>query len=116
MYTIRLEDLQFHSFHGIHEEERILGNKFVVTVSLSFDPGNTIHSLEQTIDYEKLFTLIKSSMQIPTPLLETLAGDMADNILASDRRIKNVNVKIQKKYPPIPGIEGSVSVSCIKVS
>ena len=55
-------------------------------------------------------------MQIPTPLLETLAGDMADNILASDPRIKNVNVKIQKKYPPIPGIEGSVSVSCIKVS
>ena len=116
MVTINLEDLQFYSFHGLHEEERILGNKFVVKVALSVETGNKIIAIDQTIDYELLYMIIKTRMQQPTPLLETLAGDLTDTIIAFDKRIKNVSVTIQKKYLPIAGTEGSVSVSCSKES
>ena len=116
MITICLDNLQFHSFHGLHEEERILGNKFVVNVALSIEAGNQINAIDQTIDYELLYMIIKTRMEQPTPLLETLAGELADRIMASDQRIKNVSVTIQKKYLPIAGTEGSVSVSCSKES
>ena len=116
MFTVSLEDLQFHSFHGLHPEERILGNRFVVNVAVGLKDEGLISTMKQTVDYEALYTIIKKRMQAPTPLLETLAGEIADSIMACDSRIQNVNVKIKKKYPPISGIEGSVCVSCSKVS
>ena len=37
MFTIRLNDLQFFSYHGVHDAERILGNAFEVNVSIDLE-------------------------------------------------------------------------------
>ncbi|MEO6254317.1 MAG: dihydroneopterin aldolase [Ferruginibacter sp.] len=111
MFTINLHNLNFYSFHGVHEEERILGNNFVVQVSLSFVPGENIISLEQTINYAGVYRIIKQRMSIPTALLETLAQDLAQEIYSFDKRIKSISITVEKKDPPIPNISGSVSVN-----
>jgi len=36
MIRVQLHNLIFRAFHGIHEEERILGNDYIVEVSLRF--------------------------------------------------------------------------------
>ncbi len=110
MFTINLHNLNFHSFHGIHEEERILGNEFEVNVSLSFIAGEQITTLEQTINYATVYEIIKHRMQTATPLLETLVQDLTKEIHALDNRIQSISVSIEKKNPPIPNMEGSVSV------
>jgi dihydroneopterin aldolase len=111
MITISLHNLIFHSFHGIHEEEKILGNTFTVNVSLSFQPAEKISSLEQTINYASVYQIVKQRMSLPTALLETLAQDLALQIHAFDKRIKSISVSVEKKNPPIPNMEGSVSVN-----
>lgn len=110
MFTINLHNLLFHSYHGVHEEEKILGNEFVVNVSLAFIPDQQIKKLEQTINYATVYEIIKSRMQVATPLLETLTEDLAQEIQAFDNRVKSISVSVEKKNPPISNMEGSVSV------
>jgi dihydroneopterin aldolase len=111
MFTINLHNLIFHSFHGVHEEERILGAEFIVNAELSFKETNTIISLEQTIDYVKIYALIKQRMSVPTALLETVAQGLADSIYAIDNRIASISINIKKTNPPIENFQGSVGVS-----
>lgn len=110
MFTIQLQHLIFFGFHGIHEEEKILGNEFEVNVSVVLEDAQ-VSSIGQTVNYADIYEIIKKRMNIPTALLETLAQDLVDIIQQTDARIRSVSVSIEKKYPPIPGISGSVSVN-----
>jgi len=114
MFTIHLHNLKFFSFHGVHDEERILGNEYEVNASLSFEAAEKITALEQTINYVSVYEIIKKRMAIPTALLETLAEDLAQKIYSIDDRIRSISVSIEKKNPPIPNMDGSVAVSCTK--
>lgn len=114
MVTIQLKNLLFFSHHGIHEEEKILGNTFEINVDISFNATDRIDSLEQTINYASVYAIIKQRMSIPTELLETLAQDIAHQVHAVDSRILSITVAVEKKNPPIPGMEGSVGVTCRK--
>ncbi len=111
MFTISLHNLKFFAFHGVYEEERILGNNYEVNVALSFDPVEEVTTLEQTINYQSVFEIVKQNMLIPTALLETLAQRLAQDIHAFDNRIKSISVSVEKKNPPISNMEGAVSVN-----
>ena len=111
MLTINLHNLIFYAFHGVYEAERILGNTFVVDVSISFQVEENISTLQQTINYASVYEIIKQSMLVPTVLLETLVQDLAQQIHTFDKRIKSISISIEKKNPPIPNIEGYVSVN-----
>ncbi len=114
MFSIRLNKLQFFSFHGLHEEERILGNEYEVNISLTFDEKGAVTKIEETINYEEIFEVVKQRMNIPTALLETVAQDLANNICSTDSRIRSITVSVDKKSPPIANMEGSVCVSYTK--
>lgn len=114
MFTISLHNLIFHSFHGVHEEENLLGNTFVVNISLSLEAGEKVTALDQTVNYASVYTLVQKRMSLATPLLETLVQDLVDKIHEFDRRIRSVTVSVEKKNPPIPNIGGTVSVSLKK--
>lgn len=111
MFTINLNNLQFHSFHGIHEAERILGNAFEVNVALDIDGDEYVTELWQTVNYVSVYSIVEQRMKIPTALLETLAQDLVQLIYAADERIRSITVNIQKKYPPITAMQGSVGVT-----
>lgn len=114
MFTIHLKKLQFFSFHGMHEEEKILGNEYEVNVEVVFDEKGTITKIDDTINYVTIFELVKQRMNIPTPLLETVAQDIADKVYAADNRVRSIRVLVEKKNPPIANIQGSVSVTYTK--
>lgn len=114
MLTINLTNLIFYAFHGVHEEERILGNEFEVNVALSFEATELITELEHTINYASVYELVKQRMAIPAALLETLAQDLTQKIYSIDNRIRSISVKIEKKNPPIPNIQGTVGVTYYK--
>ncbi len=114
MFTINLHNLIFFAHHGIHEEEQLLGNTFVVNVSLAFSGHKHITTLEQTVNYVSVYQLVKQRMMQPTHLLETIAQDIAEHIYQHDKRIISISVAIEKKNPPIKGFEGSIGVKYTK--
>ncbi len=114
MFTIHLHHLKFFSFHGIHEEERILGNEYEVNVDVAFDEKGIITKIDETINYEKIFELVKQRMNKPAALLETVAQDIANQIHSTYNRARAVTVSVEKNNPPITNIEGAVGVTYTK--
>ncbi|MGG9972142.1 dihydroneopterin aldolase [Ferruginibacter sp. SUN002] len=111
MLSIHLNKLKFHSFHGMHEEEKVLGNELELNITVLVRNEEKIVSLKQTVNYVTLYEIIKQRMDKPTPLLETVAQDLADLITAFDNRISSVDINIKKLNPPIHNFHGQISVS-----
>ncbi len=112
MLSIHLHNIQFFAYHGIHEEERILGNEFEVNITVKHSPKQLpVKHLPDTIDYISVYELVKKRMAIPTALLETLATDIAKQILVDFTLAEAVFISIRKRYPPVSQLRGSVGVS-----
>ena len=108
---IYLNDLLFNGFHGVYPAERKIGNTFKVDVRIQMTPATkTIHKLEDTIDYVQVYALIQKIMAVPTPLLETIVANIADQILAAHPIAESVYVKITKQQLSVPYFEGTTAV------
>jgi len=112
MVTIHLHNLLFNSFHGVFEEEKILGNQFEVDVDIEMVCREPITNLSQTVNYVAVYSCIKQRMQVPSPLLETVAQDLIEAIHQIDEKISSVSITIKKTAPPIENFQGIVGVSC----
>jgi dihydroneopterin aldolase len=112
MLSIHLKDLVFNAHHGIYEQEKLLGNKFIVNVHLHYMPAeNVINHLDQTVNYETVFAIINNRMRRPSPLLETIVMELCASILESFDKVHAVFVSIEKTNPPILSLQGNVVVS-----
>jgi dihydroneopterin aldolase len=112
MLLIHLHNLKFHAYHGVFEEERIIGNDYEVNLSVGFEPKQfPIQHLNQTLDYTQLYQLVKKRMSQPTPLLETIATEIAAEIQSQYSEVAKISISIKKLYPPVNNFEGSVGVS-----
>jgi dihydroneopterin aldolase len=114
LYKIHLDNLIFHSFHGLYEEEKIIGNRFEVNASVLISDPLHFNHIDSTVNYESLFQLINVEMKNPTPLLETLADNIINNISLLDSRITEITISIHKLHPPIKGYSGKVGVTLSK--
>lgn len=112
MVIVRLHNLVFNAFHGIHEEERILGNEYIVNASFEFnETGEVIVRINDTINYEVIYNIIKQRMSIPTPLLETVAMEAGYKIHHTFPGIKTITISVKKMHPPIGGMQGAAEVT-----
>jgi dihydroneopterin aldolase len=114
MYLIQLHQLNFFSFHGLYEEEKIIGNNFEVNVDIELTQDVRINTIDDTINYELVFQIIKSKMQIPTPLLESVAQHIQNEIIQQFYSVNKITVNIKKLNPPIEQFNGEVSITLIK--
>jgi 7,8-dihydroneopterin aldolase/epimerase/oxygenase len=108
---IYLNDLIFNGFHGVYPAEKKIGNTFKVDLRIQLTPTTkTIDQLEQTIDYVQVYALIQKIMAVPTPLLETIVTNIADQILAAHPMAESVYVKITKQQLSVPYFQGTTAV------
>ena len=112
MLGIHLKNLEFFAHHGVYPEEKVLGNTFRVNASVWLsNPGSVVNRLEDCINYEDLFAIIKGRMEKPEPLLETLVMQIAETMLGQFEAIQKVFVQIEKVNPPIEKYKGGIAVS-----
>ncbi|MCQ2143862.1 MAG: dihydroneopterin aldolase [Bacteroidales bacterium] len=106
MDRIILSGMTFHAHHGVMEEERLLGNTFVVDLEASLDlsaPAAS-DSLEDTVNYAEIYALVAREMAVPSKLLEHVAGRIIDAVKSSFPSIVTVKVTVSKKNPPVLGV------------
>ncbi|MDZ4121688.1 MAG: dihydroneopterin aldolase [Candidatus Cloacimonadaceae bacterium] len=114
---ISLNEMVFYGYHGVHDEERRLGQRFIVTVHLFTDKAldGSIHKLEDTIDYTLVFADIKEIMETHQfHLLEHCANTISDKLLSDYPLVQKVSVCIQKPSVAIQGSLKSVEVELIR--
>ena len=113
-FIIELKQLYFFSFHGLYEEEKIIGGEFIVDLLVKFSEEKHITTIEQTVNYTALYAIVKEEMNQPRTLLETLAQSIAEKIHFVYPSLKKIDIRIEKKSPPIVGFSESVAVRYMK--
>lgn len=111
LISIELSGLRFYSRHGLFAEEKQIGNEFLFELTLSYQsPKDPITKLEDTINYVPVYEIVKTYMDQPTPLLETVIMQIADALKNTYPQLKKINISLKKLYPPIVSFPGSVGV------
>lgn len=106
MGLVSLEGMEFYARHGYYEEERKIGNKYSVNVSLDvdFEEAALEDKLEGTVNYEKVYEVVAEVMSIDAMLLEHLAGKMISKLRSEFPTVNAVSVEVSKYNPPIKGL------------
>ena len=110
---ITLEGMEFFAHHGFYREEQKIGNKFAVDIIIISDLTDAAEhdSLEETVNYETLYKIIRHVMSEPTKLLEHLGKRIIDTVFEQFQQVSSVEVKVRKYNPPVGGICPRASVS-----
>lgn len=112
MGLIKIENMEFYAFHGHFREEQIVGNRFILDLTIETDMSVPAKSdnLKDAVNYQKAYQIVKTQMEKKSYLLENIAGRILDALYAEMSGIKKATVKVSKMNPPMGGKIGSVSV------
>ncbi len=102
---ILLEGMSFYAYHGVLEQERILGNHYTIDLKmhLDFSKASQTDNLNDTVSYADIYAIVKEEMEIPSQLLEHVAGRIVKKIEIRFPAIKKVKIKLSKHNPPVGG-------------
>ena len=105
MINVALHGAEFFGKHGFYPEEQLLGSKFLVDISVDFEPKSELHHdrLADTVNYEHLYELTFAQMQKPRKLIETLCQAIINDIVKQYPFVGSVSVTIKKLNPPMKG-------------
>lgn len=100
---ILLNELHFHAFHGVGTQEQLVGNDFVVSLKLRTDLSRAILSDEvnDTVSYADVFQSVKEEMEIPSRLLEHVAGSIIQRLFDDYPTVDEITLTLLKRNPPM---------------
>ena len=102
--TIQLSGMHFYAYHGYYESERMMGNYFVLNVSLQVDTFDSAKAgIDDTINYEGLYQLCHQRMQKTELLLETVVFKLIEDIKSSYPQLIRGHVSLEKIGPQLGG-------------
>ncbi|HEX7356902.1 MAG TPA: dihydroneopterin aldolase [Ignavibacteriaceae bacterium] len=114
---IRIKKATFYGYHGVMSEEQSVGGKFEADVDIytDFSEAAKKDSLNQTIDYQKVYkVLYKLALEQKYYLIEAVASKIADELLTKFSAIEKIAVRVRKNNPPLGGVVDCVEVEVIK--
>lgn len=110
---IILNKLSFYGYHGLFQEEKKLGQRFVIDLELHtpLHKAGTTDNMNDSIDYGKAYDKVKNVVEgEPRHLIEAVAEGIATELLQTFSSLEACTVKVIKPDPPIQGHYESVAV------
>ena len=114
--VIKLEGMVFYGYHGVNEEEKIKGQKFVVDIDLFCDlrMAGKSDNLTDTINYSSVYKITKEILEGKSQnLIESVAEKVANSIL---RNWPEITVKIKISKPDVPIKDSVLSNASIEIT
>ena len=100
---ILLENLRFYAYHGVASQETIVGNEYTISLRLKTDITHAMDSDEvtDTVNYAEIYQSVKSEMEIPSKLLEHVAGRIIRCLFKNFPTVEHIDLKLSKRNPPM---------------
>ena len=114
MDRIFLRGMTFAAAHGVLPHEKGVRQRFIVDAELLLDlrAAGVHDSLAETVNYAEVYEIVRKTIEGETKkLIESLAEDIADRVLAAFSMIRSARITVHKPAAPIPGIFSDVGVS-----
>lgn len=104
MDKIYIKDLQVYGFHGVNQQEKDMGQRFIISLELYLDlkiSGQT-DDLNNTVNYGQLCVEVEEEFKKESYcLIEKSAEKLAEFILQKYNLVDRVKVKVKKPWAPI---------------
>ena len=112
MDKIRIQNLTVFANHGVLPEERVLGQKFLISAELYLDTraAGMQDDLTRTVNYAQVCSFICQQMQQTFQLIEAAAEHLAQGILREYPLVRRVDLELAKPWAPVHLPVESVSV------
>lgn len=104
MDKIILKDLEIYAYHGVAQEEKAIGQKFILTVELSLNLEDAANDddLQKTVHYGILCSEIEQVFKDKKyDLIEAAAMAVIKQIFKSYLAVEGVRVLVKKPSAPI---------------
>merc|ERR1712154_284681 len=114
-----LEDLVFHGYHGDLKEEKVLGQKFEISLKM-YPTSRTLTKcgetdlLVDTLDYTVVIGEIEKLMQEHSfDMIEKLGNEIARSafVVYGEHRLEAIQIQIRKPQVPITQMAKCVGVN-----
>ena len=102
---ILLENVEFYAYHGVFEQEKTVGNTFIVNLKIGADVSLAAESdnVADTISYAQVYEVVRREMEIPSKLIEHVAKRIIVRLKKEFPEIETVEIKLSKRNPPVGG-------------
>ncbi len=110
---IELEEMEFYAYHGCFSEEQVVGNRFIVNISIGVDveiPSKS-DNIQNALNYVSVYEITKKEIQQNSHLLEHLTERILNAIHTKFDYVDWVRVKVSKMNPPMGGQMKAVSIT-----
>ena len=104
MDKLYLENIEIFANHGVFQEEKNLGQKFIISLELKLDTREAAITgdLTKSVHYGELCHKVEEEFQKESyDLIETAAEKVAEFILFNYKLVKEVKVTLKKPWAPI---------------
>ena len=115
--VIRIKNAQFYAYHGALKEEQNIGGKFEIDVDIytDFSEAAKNDDLHLTINYHEVYKYLEKIINVHKYfLIETIATEIANEILDFFNGVKKVVVRVRKRSVPVGGMLDFVEAEVIK--
>lgn len=112
MGKIFIEGIKIYAHHGCFKEETTIGTNFRVDVVLDSDltlPAKT-DNIQDAVNYQAVFTVIKEQMAIPSHLLEHVSKRIMDALFLNFPTVEKIKLKVSKLNVPLGGQIDNVAI------
>ncbi len=114
---IFINGLSLHAYHGVMPYEGKVGQTFTIDLELEIDLSAAARSdkVMDTVSYDKVVGCASEVFCAQSyRLIETVAGKVADEVLARFPRVQSVKVTIHKPHAPIAATFSDVGVTLMR--
>ena len=104
MDKMYIKDLEIYANHGVFQEEKTLGQRFLISLELfiSLREAGTTDDITKTVHYGDLCNLVEKEFKKESyDLLEKATEKLAEIILLEYDLVQRVKVTIKKPWAPI---------------
>ncbi|MCX7929725.1 MAG: dihydroneopterin aldolase [Chlorobi bacterium] len=110
---LTIKNVHLYSYHGVLSEEQQLGGRYEIDVEIQYDAHHaaTQDDLNIALDYTAVIsTIAEMASSKRRHLIESLAADLADTLLARYPTVESVIVRVRKRTIPVEAIVDYVEV------
>jgi dihydroneopterin aldolase len=114
MDKITLKNMAFYGYHGMRPEEKSLGQRFYVDISLflNLSEAGQSDNIHDTVNYAGIYEVVKQAVEgKPCRLIERLADGISCEIMKKYPKVIKIKTTIRKPLAPVPGPIDDVSVT-----
>lgn len=100
---IFLKEIRCYAYHGVAPQENLIGNEYVIDLKLKVDINRASQTDEvtDTVSYADVYELVKIEMNIPSKLLEHVAGRIIEKLFRAFPAVEEIKLRLSKRNPPM---------------